>query len=129
MQLNQKGSFSARAFTAGGALPVVGATVRIFGAEEGNADVYFSLVTDNDGVTEVITLPAPAEEYSLTPNPNEPPFAIYDVQVVADGYYEKRILGIKIFASRHTDLPINMIPDSGNGAEDFPRGNVNANIN
>ena len=71
--LDDFGTLSVRTYTASDALPVSGAAVRIFGAEEANRFSVHSLITDNDGVTPTVTLPAPNRRYSLAPNPNETP--------------------------------------------------------
>ncbi|MBE6532641.1 MAG: hypothetical protein E7676_03920 [Ruminococcaceae bacterium] len=125
--LDSVGTLIVRAYTAGGALPISGAVVRIKGAEEANRLVSYSLITDRNGITEAISLPAPSLSYSLSPSPAESPFALYDVEVSADGYYSKRINGVSVFSGINSVQLANMIPSSS-GAEDYPRGNVNAQI-
>ena len=122
------GNFKARAYTAG-ALPVENARVRIMGAEEENRGVAYSLVTDVDGITETIRLPAPSSSLSLSPSPSEPPYALYDLEVSADGYFSKRIYGVMVFSGVETLQEINMIPSSDDFPSDYPRGNVNAVVN
>lgn len=122
------GSLSVRAYTAGGALPVVGAIVRIFGAEEGNRDVVHSLLTDVDGRAPTVKLPAPSKTYSMAPNPSERPYALYDIEISADEYYTKQIRGVSVFPGITSLQLLNMIPLSQNKASGYPRGNVNADI-
>ena len=126
--LSSNGGLRIRAYTAGGALPVGGATVRIFGAEENNREVVYSLVTDRDGLTPEVLLPAPSVSYSLEPNPSEQPYALYDVEIIARGYFTRRINGLTVFPDISSVQLINMIPDSGNGMSDYPRGNINTVI-
>lgn len=128
MVLNSYGSLRIRTYTAGGALPVSSALVRIQGAEEGNRFVMHTLLTDRDGLTEKVILPAPAVQYSLSPSPAESPYSVYDVEISADGYYTKRIEGLTVFAGIDSVQLVNMIPSSGAPIESFPRGNVNATI-
>ncbi|MBO5906529.1 MAG: hypothetical protein J6Q85_00050 [Clostridia bacterium] len=123
--LDDFGNFRARAYTAG-ALPVEGATVRILGAEEANRGVAYSLITDVDGLTPSVRLPAPSKEYSMAPDPKEAPYSLYDLEISADGYFPKRIYGVMIFAGISSLQEINMIPSSDNFPSDYPRGNVNA---
>ncbi len=125
--LDSEGTLRIRAYTAGGAFPVAGAVVRIMGAEEANRLVSYSLVTDRNGTTEAIKLPAPSASYSLAPSPAEAPFALYDVEISADGYYRKRINGVSVFSGVNSVQLANMIPTSS-GAGDYPRGNVNTTI-
>ena len=127
MEQKDFGIFSVRAFSASEAVPIEEAIVTIRGAEEGNGDIIFSLVTDEDGVTERIRLPAPSAKNSLTPNGSFNNSSFFDVEVSADGYYTKRYFNVPVFAGVEAVLPVNMIAVSA--AEDgilFPRGNVNA---
>ena len=126
--LEDFGNFTARAYTAG-ALPVEGAIVRILGAEEDNRTVAYSLLTDVDGLTETVRLPAPRKEYSMAPDPKMPPYSLYDLEITADGYFPKRIYGVMIFSGVNSLQEINMIPSSDNFPSDYPRGNVNAVVN
>ena len=125
--LNSSGTLRIHTNTAGGALPVSGAVIRIMGAEEENRSVSYSVITDHDGLTPRITLPAPETEYSLTPNPNERPFSIYDVEITANGYYPKRILGLNIFSGVDSVQIVNMIPGNIDN-NNYPRGSQNTVI-
>lgn len=126
--LNSSGTLRIRTYTAGGALPVSGAIVRIRGAEEGNQDISYSVITDRDGVTPKVTLPAPDVGYSLSPNPAESPFATYDVEITMQGYYPKRIFGLTVFSGVDSIQLVNMIPGNGDYIDNYPRGSQNAII-
>ena len=108
--LDSKGYLRIRALSAGGALPVEGVSVRILGADEYNRFTSFSLLTDRDGLTESLSLPTPSVGYSLTPSPAELPFALYDVEIRADGYYPKKLIGVSVFPGIESVQPIIMIP-------------------
>lgn len=125
--LDDYGSLSVRAYTAGGALPVANAVVRISGADEENRFVAYSLITDEDGVTRTIELPTYSRESSLTPDPETPPYATYDVEVFADGYVEKRISGVPIFAGVYSLQPVSLLPYSREQL-DLPGGSTDATI-
>lgn len=124
--LNKTGYMTVRAYTAGGALPVEGAIVRIRGAEEENRNVVYSLLTDRDGVTDRVSLPAPARELSEFPSPTELPFAVYDIEIVKDGYFTKRLYNVPVFEGINSEQLIAMIPSSQGGGN-YPLGNINAN--
>ena len=126
--LKSQGKLRIRSYTAGGALPVEGALVRIRGAEESNRQVAYTLITDNDGLTPEVSLPAPLSEFSLAPLPNEVPYSVYDVEISAPGYYTKKISGLTVFPGVTSVQLVNMIPSSGNLPEDYPRGNINTQI-
>ena len=126
--LESQGSLVVRTYTAGGALPVAGAIVRIEGAEEDNRLVAYTLVTDRDGLTKKVFLPAPSVSYSLSPSPAEAPFSLYDIEITATGYFPKKISGLTVFSGIDSVQLVNMIPTSDTPIADFPRGNINANI-
>ena len=126
--LDEFGTLTVRANTAGGALPVPGVIVRIFGAEEDNRFITYSLLTDVDGTTERITLPAPLKNYSLSPEAAESPYSIYNIEVSAPGYFNKIINSVSVFSGIDSILPITMIPVSQTDVEDYPRNNLFATV-
>ena len=123
--LNSSGSLRVRAYTASEALPVEGAVVRVMGATEDNRLVSFSSITDRDGLSDLMTLPAPDLGYSLSPDPAEMPYSLYDLEISAEGYFTKRIKGMTVFSGINSIQLVNMIPGSGVLSEDYPRGNIN----
>lgn len=110
MQYTDTGTLIVRTYTAGGALPVPNSIVRIFGADEENRLIEYSLVTDRDGLTEKIILPTPPKNASLSPEEKEIPYAQYTIEVSAEGYYPKIINNLAIFSGTQTFQPVNMIP-------------------
>ena len=125
MPYEKSGTLIINASSAGGALPSAGTLVRILGGEEENRDVQFSLLTDIDGVSERITLPAPSRELSLTPGAAEPSYALYNLEISAPGFYTKRILNVAVFDGEETVQPVNMIPLAlHNDNLTSPRGNL-----
>ena len=126
--LDSNGSLRVRTYTAGGALPVKDAIVRIIGAEEDNRMIAYSLVTDRDGLTENVVLPAPFVDYSLSPSPAELPYSTYDIVITAPGYQTRRISGLTVFSGVNSVQNVNMIPGSGEYPDNYPSDNVNAVI-
>ena len=127
MTYTDSGAFSVRAYSASEAVPIEGGTVIISGATENNGDVKYSLVTDEDGVTETVSLPAPPRSNSLSPTDGLENSALYDVTVSAEGYYTKKYYNVPVFAGVEAILPVNMIAisEGGDGIL-YPRGNINA---
>ena len=125
--LSSSGNLRIRTYTAGGALPVEGALVKIRGGEEQNSNITYTLVTDKDGLTPEVTLPAPSVGYSLSPEPAELPYSIYNVEISSPGYFTKRISGMTVFPGVSALQLVNMIPESG-VESNYPRGNVNTVI-
>lgn len=119
------GTLRVRAYTAGGALPVEGAVVRVMGSGEDNRLVSFTSLTDRDGLSDKFTLPAPSVEYSLTPSPAELPYSVYDLEISKRGYFTKSIRGLTMFSGINSIQLVDMVPGSGKMTEDYPRGNIN----
>lgn len=124
MNYIDNGMLTVRAYTAGGALPVAKSVVKIIGADENNRFVEFSLVTDVDGSTQKIALPSPPKSLSLSPGAQDVPYAVYDIEISADGYYTKRITNVAVFSGTEALQLINMIPISIENGEIYPRGNL-----
>ena len=116
-------------YTGSGAIPIPGATVRIRGSGEDNRFIEHSVLTDEDGISPTINLPTPDVSYSLTQNPSQAPYSNYDIEVIKDGYYTKRILTVPIFSGITSILPVTMLPfvPYSEGGK-YPSGNVNATI-
>lgn len=104
------GTIQIRAYTASGALPIENAVVKITGADQSNGDIQYSVLTDSDGITEIIFLPTQERKYSLEPNSKEAPYSIYDAKISKEGYYTKVIKSIPIFEGTKATLPVEMIP-------------------
>lgn len=129
MKYTDNGSLTVRTYTASGALPVKNSLIRITGVDENNRYVDFTLLTDEDGVTKIISLPTPPNVFSMAPGPSEIPYAVYDVEASADGYYTKRIRNVAIFPGTNSSQSINMIPISiGANGDEYPRGNLTATV-
>lgn len=123
------GNIKVRTSTASGALPVEGALIKIYGTDEYNKDVMYSVLTDSNGITREISLPAPSKSYSTSPGAQEAPYAVYNVELVKDGYYPKRIDNVPIFSGTTAVLPIEMIPLTyANDGSVIPQYNLNSTI-
>ena len=125
--LTSHGTLAVRTLTAG-AVALENVSVRITGAEEGNRFISYSLLTDVDGVTPEVELPAPLAELSLSPAPTEAPYAIYDIVLERDGYYTRRIFGVSVFSGIKSLQIVNMIPTTNEAIRDLPEGNINVFI-
>ena len=128
MQYNENGTIKIIVYTAGGALPIQNSVVRITGADEENRFIEYALESDIDGITKTIILPSPAKAYSLSPDPQEVPYAVYDIEITADGYYTKRIKNVAVFSGTETLQEVNMIPRSPLVNENYPRDNLDTTV-
>ena len=109
-----------RASTAGGALPVPGAAVSIRGNTPEQSGTLVSRITNQDGLTERIPLPAPPASLSGAPG-TVIPFSTYNIEVSAEGYATNLYQNVPIFDRITALQPIELIPLSQNGQE----GNYN----
>ncbi len=98
--------FSVRVTAAGGAVPIAGARVSV---SSQNGEVLQTRLTDQSGLTEVMLLPAVDPALTLTPTPAFTPI-LYDISVAAPGYYRVRTVGVPLFGSIPTQLPIALVP-------------------
>ena len=129
MPYTDTGRLTVRTYTAGGALPVPSVVIRVRGVDENNRYISYSILTDIDGVTSISSLPAPDKALSLSPGAIDAPYATYDIEASADGYYTKNISSVAIFSGENAVLPINMIPLSlDNGGSTYPRGSLDTQV-
>lgn len=99
-------------FTARGAIPIDDALVTINYSEPGTVAPHAVLTTNNSGRTPKISLPTPPRTLSLSPSEEGTtpplPYALYNIEVVKEGFYPVTYVGVKIFsgitAIQNTDL-------------------------
>ena len=129
MNYESYGKLRIRTYTAGEALPVDAAQIKIYGTDEYNKNVAYSLLTDYDGITAEIDLPAPLRSYSVAPGAKESPYAVYNVEIAKNGFYPKRIDSVPLFAGTAAMLPIEMIPLSyAENGDIIPNDSLNSTI-
>lgn len=128
MVFDETGSLTVRTYTAGGALPLENVRVHIIGAGEENRFYEEDLLTDRDGITAKILLPAPKSSLSMSPSAPEVPYATYDMQVSAPGYYTKNIYGVVVFSGVDSIQPVAMIPLGDDAGGLYPKDNLNIYI-
>ena len=129
MDRSSVGSLIVRTFVAGDALPITESIVRISGAGEYNSDIKYTLITDEDGITRIVALPAPSSENSMSSDAVGPAFSLYDVTVSKDGYYSKTVRGVEVFENILSVLTVEMLPyTSYSDGGSYPRGNLNSDV-
>ena len=129
MSYTDSGKLVVNITSAGGALPSANATVRIYGVDESNGGIEYSFLTDVDGISRTIVLPAPNRSLSLSPGASESSYALYNIVASLDGYYTVRISNVAVFDGETTVQPINLIPTPiHNNNVTFPHGNLNVSV-
>ena len=104
------GKLRVRVQSAIGALPVSGAKIKIFDADQPNK-IIEEVTTDENGIMEPIELPTPPREYSMEPNENQP-YATYSLNVTANDYEEQLIAGAQILPDTTGEQNIELIPNT-----------------
>ena len=113
----RRGTARFRTYTARGALPVKGSRLVVSREIGGKRHIFYTLTTDESGLTPIISLPAPPKELSETPDSTVTPYATYDVQVNAAGYDEVLIRSIPIFDGVQSVQRIALVPALGQSPE------------
>ena len=117
--MNEYGTLLVRVSTAGIALPVEGADVRIDGNEEGNQNIHYLLTTDRSGLLERILLPAPPAAYSLQPG-NRKGFADYNIRIFKDGFYPVLLRNVPLFSGITSIQTVELIPWPSYNKDEYP---------
>ncbi len=116
-----------RVSAAGGAIPLEGAevVVRTFRSlrDGSGGEVISVLYSGRDGKTEMLSLPAPAKAYSLSPARDgaPAPYSLYDAEVKLEGFYDQSYTRIPIFDGITSVQSAAMIPLPENGIPDGVR--------
>ena len=98
--------------TASGAIPLENASVIVQGKYEINQDILLSLLTDRDGLTPRVMLPAPLKELSEAPSPSSAPYSLYNIDVFKEGYYPQHYNGVPIFQGITAIQNAHIVPTS-----------------
>ena len=63
-----------------------------------NQDIFLSKITNRDGLTDKVILPAPNGNLSNAPNPSSRPYSTYNIDIYKEGYYPQHYNNVPIFA-------------------------------
>lgn len=120
---SEYGALLIRVFTAGIALPVEGADVRIDGNEESNRNVHYLITTDRSGLGERIALPTPPAALSLRPG-EQKGFADYTVGVFKEGFYPVLLKNVPLFSGVTSIQTVELIPWPSYDKDEYPPPSV-----
>jgi hypothetical protein len=99
--------------TALGAIPLENATVNLRGNTEESSGVIYSLLSDRDGLTPKVALPAPPRAISAHPSESVP-FSSWNIDVFKEGYVPVSFTGVPIYSSVVSVQPAVLVPISEN---------------
>ena len=80
-----------------GLYPVRGAKVTVFTGSGQDENKITEVFTNESGKTVPIPLPAPSSDFTEAPNPDERPFAYYNIRTEADGFIESINYNVAVF--------------------------------
>ncbi len=106
------GTLKVQVYTGRRSIPLAGAAVYVTKDFNGKSRVFFSGVTDGDGIVSGIELHAPSHLESQQPD-EEPPYATYDIYVNAAGYRPEAFKDVPIFEGVQSIQPVSMTPNNG----------------
>lgn len=95
--------------TARGAIPLENAAVTVRGNTPESSGTLYSLRTDRDGITEKISLPAPARSLSESPG-NPAPFSTWNIDVFKQGYIPVTFQNVPVYSSVISVQPAVLVP-------------------
>lgn len=104
------GALKVQAFLGMRSLPVAEASVTVEKTLSDGPHVFASAVTDPDGSTRDLPLPAPERENSQLPG-SDNPFAVYRVRVSHPGYLTAVFSDVPIFAGVKSIQQVSLLPD------------------
>ncbi|MCI8497280.1 MAG: carboxypeptidase regulatory-like domain-containing protein [Clostridiales bacterium] len=110
MENPEEGRLKIQASTAQGAVPIAGASVQVSREIGGKPHVFYNVVTDEDGIADGMTLPAPPKILSETPQDCEKSWATYDIEVSHPNFPTQKFKNIPIFDGVETIQPVNFLP-------------------
>lgn len=114
-----QGTLRFRTYTARNALPVPNARVVIFKVIGGKPHIFYELVTDQSGQTEIVPLPAPSRELSQRPDSGVQPYSLYDADITAVGYEPVYVRNLPIFEGILSVQRAAMIPGADSTGENI----------
>lgn len=107
---NSTGYILVNVRTGGEAFPIEGASVVVTSVLDGSRFLIAVGTTDISGSTLKLSAPAPSKIYSQTPYPDKRPYSLFDVSVVADGFFRARSVDVPVFSGTTSVQNFNMVP-------------------
>ena len=111
------GQLQVRVSTENQAVPIPGAVIIITAQREETPTLIRSVISDQNGLTPLMDLPTKDRQLTLTPGAIQP-YATYNVDVTADGYFPKRFVNLPIYGGVTAVQNVSMVPLPEQGDED-----------
>ena len=112
MEEQGQGYLTVNVRTAGGALPVEGATITIKSVDGVNSTVVAVIITDSAGTGDIVALPAPPKANSQQPG-SDSVCSFYTVDTDCDGYYSVVNENVPVFDGVTAIQQVLLVPIAG----------------
>lgn len=109
-EYNGKGYIIVNVRTGDQADPIENAVVHISSIKNGNRFYNETDNSDNSGTTRKFVVPTPSFSYSQTPDSNIRPYALYDISVTANGFFNARSVDVPVFEGITSIQNFSLIP-------------------
>ncbi len=119
MEEQGQGYITVNVRTAGGALPVEGALITVKSVDGEGGTVVAVMLTDSAGTSDVVALPAPPRENSLTPG-NGPVCSFYTIDTDRDGYYHVVNESVPVYDGVTAIQQVLLVPVAGGRSDLAP---------
>lgn len=119
MEEQGQGYLTVNVRTAGGALPVSGALITVRTTDREDGTVLAVMLSDDAGTSEVIALPAPPKENSLSPGNGEV-CSFYTVDTDCEGYYHVINENVAVYDGVTAIQQVLLVPIAGGIANPPP---------
>ncbi len=109
----KSGSLKVQAYTGRQTAPIGGVTIIVSKTFTDGERVFYSLVTDENGIVDGILLPAPSKTLAEQPS-STPPYAEYSVTAIHPGFHQEVYYNVPIFEGIKSIQPVRLTPLSIN---------------
>ncbi len=125
-EYTENGYLVVSVYTARGAIPINDALVKISYEDAERVSPHAILTTNKSGRTPKISLPAPPRDISLKPASDDEnvltlPYAVYNIEIIREGFYSVVDVGVKIFSGITAIQNNDLVPISEKLPESFLR--------
>ena len=115
MEEQGRGYITVNVRTAGGAIPVEGAMITIKTAAGADSNVIAVMYTDSGGTSDIVALPAPPRENTLSPGSKEV-CSFYTIDTDRNGYYSVVNNNVPVYDGITAIQQVTLVPVAeGNG--------------
>ncbi len=120
---NHEGYIVVHVTTARGAIPLADASVQITGTTPETSGVIYSLITNADGQTQKVALPAPDKALGQKPG-DEKTYATYNIEITKPGFIPLLFHNVPIYDTITSIQPAIMLPAVENQGTVYPPNHI-----